>query len=67
MRPIPDYGDVFTLEGFIHMCKNYSFIDYDGTGYYGNDKEYSNKYAKPSDIVAGKIDKNYTHVIWFNK
>ena len=33
-RPIPEYGDLMTIEEFIKNCEDGIFIDYDGSGYY---------------------------------
>jgi hypothetical protein len=78
--PIPDYGDVMTIESFIECCRTDGFIDYDGHGHYvlmetkkvGDTIEVVGKMNNlitvyPSNIKAGKIDKRFTHVIWFNK
>lgn len=59
--------DVMKIADFIEDCKDGSFIDYDGFGYYSNGNEKSDKIVKPSDILAGNIDKNYTHVVWYNR
>jgi hypothetical protein len=33
-RPIPEYGDLFTLEEFLGMVEDGGITDYDGDGYY---------------------------------
>jgi len=64
---IPDYGDKMTLKIFIESCKDGSLIDYDGHGYYAFKNKMSNIMVHPSDITSGKILRDFTHVVWFNK
>jgi len=65
---IPAFGDLFTLNEFTYNCFRGLFIDNDGSGYYSDGNiYYHNRPAYPSEIVTGNADKNYTHVIWFNK
>jgi hypothetical protein len=66
-EPLPDYGDLFTLKEFEQDCKSGMLIDYDGTGYYAFKDEMSDKPANPSYFKAGDIDRDFTHVMWFNK
>jgi hypothetical protein len=68
--PIPDYGDLFTIQEFIEMVKSGCFVNDDGTGYYATDLAYDrDAIARPSDIYKGIVLKGYghTHVVWFNK
>lgn len=69
LNPVPDYGDLMTLEDFEANCRCGGFIDYNGTGYYATPTHFDrSKPARPSDISAGCIDRSFfTHVIWFNK
>lgn len=65
---LPDYGHLYPLEEFINHCKDGCFIDWDGIGYYAtNDQIDRELEAKPSEILKGKVNKNFTHVMWFNK
>jgi hypothetical protein len=66
-RPIPDYGDVFTLDEFVRSCKSHSIIDYDGSGEYAIDGKMTGVAAVPSCIVAGEVETQFTHVVWFSK
>jgi hypothetical protein len=66
MKPIPDYGDHMTLAHFIECCECHGFIDYDGWGYYATETDMSNVVVHPSD-TSGKINRNFSHVVWFNK
>ena len=67
MTAIPDYGDLMALEEFVECVNSGGFIDYDGTGYYATDKEYSEIEAIPSVIKKGVINKKFSHVLWFNR
>lgn len=65
---LPTYGSLYELESFIDRCHDGSFIDYDGTGYYATSTEMDrDAEVRPSDILKGKINHEYTHVMWFNK
>jgi hypothetical protein len=66
-EPIPDYGDLMTLDNFIHTCKNGCFNDYDGFGNYSDGEILSDIEVSPSDILHGNIRYEWTHVVWFNK
>ncbi len=66
-EPLPDYGDLMTLEDWLACVDAGGFIDYDGFGNYSDGKQMSNKTVKPSDVEKGKVDKGWTHVVWFNR
>ena len=65
--PQPDYGDLFTIEEFKKHCEGGSFIDYDGSAYYATDKLMTRIAVTPSEIRNGKVDKRWSHIMWFNK
>lgn len=67
MREIPDYGDLMVIESFISNCECGGFIDYDGHGYYATETKMSDMMVLPSDIKHGNINKDFTHVVWFNR
>lgn len=79
MQPIPDYGDLMTVEEFREDCESACFIDYDGHGNLATETEMTNIVIYPSDVtrqpdvlteLAGaKHDPfhGYTHVVWFNR
>lgn len=67
MRPIPDYGDHMTLGSFLDCVQSGCFIDYDGFGEYATATQVSDKRVHPSDVAYGDIDRNYTHVVWYNR
>jgi len=61
-----DYGHVMAAEDFRNSCAVGAFIDYDGHGYYViNDTVYTHLTVRPSRV--GRIPKEATHVVWFNK
>lgn len=62
-----DLDCVMTIELFEECCKDHTFMNDDGTGYYATEKEYAMVYASPYQFVIGNIDRSWTHVIWFNK
>lgn len=61
------FSDVFTVAQFVEQVKLGAFNNYDGSGYYGYEKEHSRLLAIPSEIAKGKINTKFTHVAWFNK
>lgn len=73
-EPLPDYGDLMTADEFVTCCKNGSFIDYDGHGYWASETEMDrDQYVIPSFVVDrdGNLRSEFkpagTHVMWFNK
>jgi len=66
-EPIPDYGDLMTLNQFIVNYECGGFIDYDGFGNYATAAECTFLEVHPSDVRKNKIDKRFTHVVWYNK
>jgi len=68
MTPIESHcGDLMTAESFLVDVMSKCLIDYDGFGYYGNEKEISNITVYPSEVMKKGLDKNWTHVMWFNR
>jgi hypothetical protein len=67
MVPIPDFGEHWTIEEFSRRVKTDMLVDYDGSGYYATESKASNVRAFPSEIVAGNINRKFTHVMWYNK
>lgn len=77
-EPIPEYGDLMTMEEFIASVKAGLFIDYDGFGNYSDGKrvlhrtlseenDYEPLIVNPSDVKKGKIRKGFSHVVWYNR
>lgn len=67
MEEIPLYGDMMTMEEFIHSVNSGEFIDYDGCGNYANEDKMSDIVVIPSDITSGVYRKDFTHIVWFNR
>lgn len=67
--PIPDYGDLFTMEHWLECVKCTGFIDYDGFGDLSDGKMVSNIEVKPSDVTKRnmKFPEWATHVVWYNR
>jgi hypothetical protein len=67
-RPIPEHGDLFSLDDFIGAVEEGFCLDCDGHGYYCFEDWYSyaNPEAIPSEIINGNINRNFTHVLWFS-
>lgn len=58
----------YELDKFIQLCNDGDFIDYDGWGYYSNSRDTHTKIVVyPSDIKAGKINRSYKYVHWYNR
>jgi len=70
---LPEHGDLMVIEGFVEDCKSGAFIDYDGFGDYSDGKrcisglKYPEFLVKPSDIMCGIINDEFTHVVWYNR
>ena len=58
----------YELDEFIRLCNDGDFIDYDGWGYYSNSRyTHTEIVVYPSDITAGKVDRSYKYVHWYNR
>ena len=67
-KPIPDYGDLMTIEAFLEHLKKGFFMDYDGTGRYAFKDKQSDYMFDINDYKYFKeYDKRFTHVMWFNR
>jgi len=67
MKSIPEYGDHMTIGQWIDQVLLGMFVNYDGHGKYATHDEMSDIIVVPSDVREGKIDFNWTHIVWFNK
>jgi len=67
MKPQDSIGDIFPIASWISNCRSGGFIDYDGFGHYATLTEESSIMVYPSDVKAGKIRNDFTHVIWYNR
>lgn len=61
----PMYGDLIEMGDFIRAIWSFSFIDYDGIGYYATSRFISDIPVRPSDYP--EIKRGFSHVIWFNR
>lgn len=66
-EPIPDYGDLMTLEKFKEAVACGGFIDYDGTGRLATKTRMSEIHISPSGVKDFVFPEWATHVVWFNK
>lgn len=66
-EPLPDYGAHMPLAEFISCCESGFFIDYDGVGNYASATEMFPQEVYPSDVQRKNIDRQFSHVVWFNK
>ena len=66
-RNIEEGDDIYTLDEFLEECRSGLFLDTDGSGNYAKEGVIYWVDANPSDFMAGRINKEYTHVAWFNK
>ena len=67
LAALPDDGEHMTLEDFIKYVESGCFVNDDGYGDYATSIEISNLLAIPSRIKDGKINRSFTHVVWFNR
>lgn len=66
-KPLPDYGDLITIEDFEYAVLHNAFIDYDGYGYYAMKDKMSDVKIWPSKFEEKGRDNRFTHVVWFNR
>ena len=63
---IPDFGDSYTIEKWLQICKDKTIIDVDGTGYPAKDGKMDHSfYIRPS--CPEEIPAEATHIVWFNR
>jgi hypothetical protein len=62
-----EYSYVPTVEDFIEDCKNGSFNNDDGTGYWSDTLRRTNIPIDCRELAKGIVLPGYTHVCWFNK
>ena len=75
-KPIPDYGDLMTVEEFVKCVESGGFIDYDGWGNPAQDPkllpwlvESDIKMDDSINIIPSKmnIPRDATHIVWYNR
>lgn len=67
MSQVPQSGTLFTFKQFTDACRSGAFVDSDGSGLYAQADAVSNIAIYPSDIMAGEVRLDFTHVLWFNR
>jgi len=67
LTPHKEYSDVMELDDFIQNCKLGGFIDYDGVGYYATATHESTVKVRPSEVMDGLVNREFTHVAWYNR
>lgn len=58
------------MEDWIAIVESGGFIDYDGMGDYSDSKNIFHeglKWVHPSDVKSGRIDRSYSHIVWYNR
>lgn len=60
-------GTTYPIDKFKDMCKNGTFVDEDGYGYYATETTKSDVKIIPSDVLEDLARTDFTHVIWFNR
>lgn len=73
-EPVPDYGDLMTVESFVENVGYGMFIDYDGHGDFATESHIWNVVVYPSDVtqnpkqfLARCAEHGVTHICWYNK
>ena len=62
-----DKNCIMPITGFVECCCCGGFIDYDGNGVYAMEDGKSTFKASPFDICKGRVLRDFTHVVWYNK
>lgn len=62
-NPTHDLIPIDEFIGFVHLG---SLTDAMGYAEYANPPWISNKRVSPSEIAAGRVDRSFTHVAWYN-
>ena len=65
--PKPEHGTHMTKEEFIENCRFGGFINSDGFGCYATETQITDKYVRPSDLMTGDFDPDWSHIVWFNR
>ncbi len=66
-KPLPDYGDLFTMKEFVRDCEKGYLTNYDGHGFLAASNQMSNIIVHPSTRHHYANDNRFTHVMWFNR
>lgn len=60
-------GDLYTMKEWIEMVENRYFTDIDGFGEYSDGEFVYEKFVNPSQLRENKVDKSWSHVMWYNR
>lgn len=61
------FGDVFTHDAFKEMCSTGFVTGNDGIGYYSDGMHEYDISASPNAFYTNTENKNFSHVVWYNK
>lgn len=64
---VPDYGRLYPLADFVGLCCCGGFPPNDGDGCYATAFGMSDIPITVSDVMAGEVRLDFTHVVWFNR
>lgn len=64
--PLPDYGDLMSINDFLAAVADKSFVDYDGYGHPVRNN-LMNRYFEVRPSGAKEIPSEATHIVWFNR
>jgi len=68
LHPMPDYGDLMTLEEFLVAVKAGGIGDDDGSAYLASALGCTGIQVRPSDVLGGiTLGTKFSHIAWFNK
>jgi hypothetical protein len=68
LHPMPDYGDLMTLEEFLVAVKAGGIGDDDGSAYLASTLGCTGIQVRPSDVLGGiTLGTKFSHIAWFNK
>ena len=56
-----------TMEEWIDCVEGGGFIDYDGFGQYSDGESQYDVWIYPSWVKQNRIDKTFSHVVWYNR
>lgn len=62
-KPLPNYGDLITVEKFLSSVQTGSLISYDGYGHWAT----KDMMDSDTDVWNDEHPPWATHVMWFNK
>ena len=68
LQPMPDYGDLYTIDEFLDHVKSGGITDNDGSAYAALADGRTSIEVSPRGVLYGQlIGTGFTHIAWFNK